>query len=731
MATQETHKLFEQITGSLEQKQVKQAVDALRSLLSVLQNWQLQETLDSLEDTYKTMLRYSLQNIQDPDRNKIYNDLIRLLYQTADTAFFQLKTANENLLFYERKRSFHFYVPESASELLKNLENIAEKTAVWDVLDTADKAKQIKDLSLQKETVIRKLFYSAWLSNHWSKDEKAQWKTVLAMDSNHLPALIITAVTLNLMETFDENKAALLFESAQNTNEDVQVRALTGIALFLRKYDKRLHLYPGLVERLNQLAEDPIFLRKMRHVVLQFIVSRDTEKITRKITDELIPEMMQKLGPKIGQKMQINELIGDLESDEEGKNPEWQDLIEQSGMQEKLQEISDLQMEGADVMHSSFIHLKNYPFFNEPSNWFMPFSMDPAIIDNEDVAKLSEILKTSTLLCNSDKYSFFFSVEQMPSAYRKMMIGQFSSEMSAVNEAQKTELKNASQTIGHSTRQYIQDLYRFYKLHPKRKDFEDIFATQPEFYKVSFIENLLQDKDSLLIICEYYFNRNYYADANELIDRLLQIDAEDAVLYQKKAYCLQMTGQLMAALDAYQKAEFLNANHSWTLKKLAHLHRILKNPQEALLYYKKAEQFNPDNLSLQLNIGHCHLELQEYEQALKYYFKVEYLSKNKEKAWRPLAWTSFLMGKYQQAADYYHKILETSPTADDYLNAGHVQLVMHNAAEAIRLYALSWKQSNQSQAEFASAFADDIPHLSEAGVDSMDLPFILDSVFYS
>ena len=174
----------------------------------------------------------------------------------------------------------------------------------------------------------------------------------------------------------------------------------------------------------------------------------------------------------------------------------------------------------------------------------------------------------------------------------------------------------------------------------------------------------------------------------------------------------------------------LNANHSWTIKKLAHLHRLLKNPKDALHYYKKAEQLNPNNLAIQLSIGHCYLELQDYELALKSYFKVEYLTKNKEKAWRPIAWTSFRMGKYRQAADYFNKLIENEPDETDYLNAGHVQLATGNPREAIRLYRLSYETGKQSQEDFAATFAQDIPDLVAAGVRETDVPFIIDGVFY-
>jgi hypothetical protein len=189
-----------------------------------------------------------------------------------------------------------------------------------------------------------------------------------------------------------------------------------------------------LTEQLHLLADNSEQVRKICHTLLQFILSRDTEKITKHITTELIPEMMQKMKPKKGNNPLI--FIGNSEQDDE-QNPEWKKFMESSELQEKLQEISELQMEGADVMHSSFINLKQYPFFNEPSNWFVPFSLESDAIENPELSQLAEMLQASTTLCNSDKYSFFWSILNMPDDHRKQMISQFTAENDAAKESQR------------------------------------------------------------------------------------------------------------------------------------------------------------------------------------------------------------------------------------------------------------------------------------------------------
>lgn len=730
MTKQEFQSYFQKTTETLEQKRLKEAFDLITFLLSNLQNWQLKEKLFELEDNYKMMLRYLTDGVKDPQRENIYYDLLRSVYQIADLTTLQIKTANSWSFYYDNRKSLEFYVPETSLQLIENLNDLTSKISLTDLLEEGEaKIKNLKEQEKEREKLESKIFRKIWLSDPWDSGEAQSWAGVLSnkLNPNSLLSLIISAITLSLEEAFDERKIVLLFDACESENEEIRQRALTGVLLFLRRYDKRLYLYPQINNRLEHLAENKGFTNDIRNIILQFILSKETEKITRIIKEEILPEMI-KISPKISNKIKLDDLMNDSGFDD--KNPEWQNLIEEAGLNDKLQEFSELQMEGADVMHSSFIHLKNYAFFNEFSNWFVPFSMRSEDIGNEEMAGLINVLTNSSILCNSDKYSFYFSISNMPEAYRKMMISQFSSESSAVQEMMKEELPDNSKKINPVARQYIQDLYRFYKLYPKRRDFQDIFEIKPDFYQVPSIEKLISDPETLMIIGEYYFNRNYFKEAVAIFDRMLEDDGNNEILLQKKGYCLQMQGKLEEALDNYLKAELINPNNSWTIKKLAYCYRALKQPREALGYYRKAEQLNPNNLSIELNVGHCYLELKDYTEALKSYFKVEYLADNKERAWRPIAWCSFLIGKYEQAMDYFKKIMEANPNATDFLNAGHTELAMGNTKEAVRLYGLSLKFPENSLDKFKEAFLTDVPDLINAGISKEDIPFLMDKIMY-
>jgi len=731
MNIQELKSIFRTTTEALEQKRLKDVFDKVGFLLSNISNWQLNEMLSEWQENYKRMLLYLSEGVNDPKQEKIYNDLLRSVYQLVDQTIVEIKFRIFSSYRYEMRRSAAMYAQATSEKLIDSMNDWIGKFTLLELLEEGEvKKDNLKTMDEEREKIEAKLFSKIWLSNLWNPDEQKVW--IQTLNNKIFPisslCLIISAITLNLEEVFDERKAQVLLDTCEHEQEELRQRALVGLLLFLRRYDKRLYLYPGINNRLLHLAEQKHFIKDIRFIIQQFILSKETEKITRIMKEEIIPGMM-KISPKLNNKIRMDELFGETGFDE--KNPEWQNIIEESGISDRLQEFSELQLEGADVMLSSFIHLKEYPFFHKIHNWFIPFVSSYQVMDDPNISDLFKVLFKSNILCNSDKYSFFLSISHMNEAKKDDTMGIYSADPSAIREMLQEEMPdNPSNKIHPEARMYIQDLYRFFKLFFRHNDFDDVFDVEPEFYKIPSIAQFISDEESLAIIGEYYFQKNHFTEAIAIFEYLLQNNSNNETFLQKKAYCLQMLGKLEEALSTYLKAELVNSNNSWTIKKLANCYRALKQPKNALEYYRKAAAISPDSLSIQLQIGHCYLELKDYSEALKCYFKVEYLSNNKEKAWRPIAWCSFLTGKYDEALDYYSKILESNPNAIDYLNAGHVRLAMSNNKEALSFYRQALNAQGDSFEKFLESFTADMPDLLQAGVKPENIPILLDCLMY-
>ena len=735
MDANETRKKLAVIRTQIENRELKKAIEGVRELTSDRQNWAILQQIDELDNNYRYMLHYLLEGKKDPEQKNIYRKLIRDLYRVADDAAGALLLRDSATLFYEKRRIMHLQTPLTIDELREIIAREADTYSFIGLLEEGpEKEERLRENRKTYEKSIQNLFYSVYASTRANADMIGAFSRF--MEDDRLPVqakeMFVSAVTMNLLQQFDAPKTELLLDLCRHADQQVATRAIVGIIPLIQLYSERWSLYPGMVSRLQLLADDKLFSRRFMAAVTGYIQAHETETITRRLTEEILPEMM-KLSPMIGKKIRLDEWMGESGLDE--KNPEWQKLLDEAGLSDKLQEFSNLQMEGADVFHSTFSNLKSYPFFQEMSNWFLPFdpqhsSLGTLFSDQSESMSLVDTMMRTSMICNSDKYSFCFSMMMMPEQYRRMMISQLGAEGDEIQKMlEEEEVMNPYRKEETLINHTIRDLYRFFKLFRRHDEFSDIFTLPLNYHKLDPFAPVVQQQVNLEKIALYYFEKNHFSEALSAYSMLAEEGIGKSEVWQKIGYCRQMLADIRGALDAYLHAELLDEQNSWVLHRIASCYRVLKEPESALTYYRRLEQLRPDDLNIQLQIGHCHLELKQYETALNNYFKVELLNSSNTRAWRSIAWCAFLSRKFDVAQSYYARILEQKPNAHDYLNAGHVQLCLDNSGETVNLYRRSQELAGSFE-NFRELLAEDEDELQEAGVDISILPIILDGMCY-
>ena len=724
MTIQEINKAYNRIIGSLDEKELKNAFDFLQGLIAGIREYSFQDRLNELQDTYKYMLRYRIEGAKDPMQDQIYNNLIASSYEFADIVKHKALSVDSPLSYYSRRRMMQKELT-NYDQLHKVLRN-ASLVKIETPTGTITEQQQI-----ESATIL--LFNKIWTSNPLNKEEIASIRNLL--NDQELPFIIgsqiVSALMLGLQAAFDKEKLLLLFDAANIQEDEIRYRALIGILLTLYTYRKRTALYPQIADRLAALSEGfPNFTKAIRTITLRFILARETEKITRKLQDEIIPEMI-KLGPKISQKINLKDINPELLGNE--MNPEWQNMLSNSSLGKKMEEFSELQQEGADVMHSTFVHLKHFPFFRELGNWFMPFTTEHSAFGNQLSKNQTEkdMLDSMTLaafMCNSDKYSLYFSMMQLPDQARQMMMGQFGSQASEMIQQTKEELISKRGKLEIISGQYIQDLYRFFKLSVRKSEFRDIFKEKLDLHHVPALDNILHWEDVLFPIADFYLSKERWDEAIEIYEELETIggfEGESAEYYQKFGYALQKRKKYAEAIQAYLKADTLKPDNIWNNRHLAICYRLNRNYQVAITYYKKVEEAAPEDTNVTFHIGSCLAELGQYEEALNYFFKLDFIENNCIKAWRGIGWCSFISQKHEQAMKYYEKIIEQKPLAIDYMNAGHVAWVMGDIQKASVFYGKAITASGNRE-RFLEMFHKDEEALLTQGIREEDIPLMLD-----
>jgi tetratricopeptide (TPR) repeat protein len=345
--------------------------------------------------------------------------------------------------------------------------------------------------------------------------------------------------------------------------------------------------------------------------------------------------------------------------------------------------------------------------------------------EHTDVYKSVAIgLEKSAYMCNSDKYSFFLNIGNLPKMQKNMIINLFKMESEAIAEIKQDDiLLNKNVENKEIITQYIQDLYRFFKIHPDKKEFNDFFSQKLDIYKKSFFDSCVDSLETYRNIAELYFKKNYYDDATEVFKILVQKGENRSEIFEKIGYSYQRLLNYQMALEFYHKADFFDVNKLWITKKIAFCYLKLNNYEKALEFYQKAEKENDQDLHTQTNIGLCYLNLEDHNNALKHYFKVEYFSPSNIKVLRPIAWCSFVNGKFDSAIKYYNKLIEKESTKYDFLNLAHSYWCSGDKPNAIKNYKIALEK-NDDKDEFFKDFFEDYKYLLNNNIDAFEIKLL-------
>lgn len=728
MTIKELNRAYRKVTGLLTSKQVKDALDELALLCKHCRNTDLISQLEGHTNTYKNILKYSFEFGDDPEKVKVYQRLLRSILALADDVVDDIIRSGKMLSYYEIYTLSEGEAERATGEMMKLTERIKLKnqsgvTAEWE----SDK---------EYREVLNKVFTIILLNNKLNDRNIALIERI--NDPDGIPwydkSIIVSALTLSLLRYFDTGKVDMLFRFYESGEHQVWQRALLGLVIAFGHYDHRIGYYPELIHRMTATQGMRDLNKTVENIIIQFIKAKETEKITRKIQDEILPEMIR-IKSRLEEKLDLENILTNLNP--EDKNPEWENFFKETpGVYNKLEEFTKMQMEGADVFLGAFTMLKGFEFFRGIQNWFLPFYKEnehvSSFLDNNNQVNnmhgLLEGIERSSFLCNSDKYSFCLNLKQMSAFQKTNMMEFFNAELKAMNEiSMDEELLNSETRNKAVITQYFQDLYRFFRLHPLRHEFGDIFGMSNELHNAEFFRIWVDDTDTFRNIGEYFFEKEYYKEALNVFAKVI-VNRQNYEIFEKMAYSCQKLCDFDRALDYYHKAELYGRNKLWLMNRIAYCSRKNGDYDTALDYYGQAEKLDPDNQDIQLSLAQTYLEMENYSEALKYYFRIEYTQPDNYKVYRPIAWCSFMLGKFETSGKYLSRSMEITSNRHDYMNMGHICWCMGNKKDAIENYRKCVRAGNMDFELFTKAFTDDSKYLISKGIQEFDIVLMSDYI---
>ena len=685
----EIENVYRKVRAFLQKNLLKDAFDALGTLLNGENLWQFADRKNELEDTYRTMLRYVVEGAPDPERTALLEKLRNAVTELADALRERLLVRLADNYEYQEIQRNALSMRECQS--LKN---------EFSLLSPVENRAEYERLTME-------IFNRLWLTERYTEAEYD-----LLQSASGQP-VVVSAVMLHLLRLYDEKSLLLLFDiSETETDNDLRCRAMVALAVAMYKYDDRFESHPALRNRLLLASENTAWRADFIQAMLQIVRTKDTDAVTKKLKEKILPEMI-KFRTKIEREISSDEEFMKNFSEE---NPEWKKklkLAQDYNFSEKLMdEFLEMQKNGADVFMSSFAQLKNFDFFAKVSNWFLPFDISHSSLQksftNETEKRKVDLMLQSGYMCDSDKYSFCLSLSQIPSSQRDMLFLSMGADRDALEEMYKDRKAEVTKkNVIFSA--CLQNVYRYYRIFGNRQHLTDIFTMKFAFVDTHFAQAMRFSVPELLKFAEYYFVSGHYEEALVIYERMSLSD-KDAEIYQKTGFCHQHLQQFGQALDCYERADLMLPDNKWTLRRLAFCYRIEKRYEKALDCYRRLSAQQPDDLDLMLNEGYCQMELQAYDDAFRTFFKAEYTAPANRNVFRALLWCSFLSHKFEQAEKYAEKLMTATPNAVDLMNVGHVKWALGKRHEALNFYC----QSVRLDAKSINGFMENIARDSEA-----------------
>ena len=338
---------YNQLCSLLSSKKIKDALDILNELVaeSAFSDFFVQQ--EYLESTYEQMLRYTLEGVHDPEREKVYRKLQVSILKLADKVRAALLMKYAGWHTFTLKDDLEKKQKLTGKGVIETLDDLAFRIELDEIINEDKTTPKTSDT--KRKDLLMEIFKHLWLTDNYFEAENSLVNALVTCRDFtwYEQALQVSAILLSGLRYWDEQKIHRLIDFSEMEDPQVSGRALVALVILLYTYDNRLHLYPSLIGRL-EILKDSIDLDKiLEQIVLQINRSRDTLELGKKLKEDIIPEMA-KLKPKLEDKLRMEDLEDD--EGEEKRNPDWESVFEESDdLYQKVDEFMKLQMEGADV----------------------------------------------------------------------------------------------------------------------------------------------------------------------------------------------------------------------------------------------------------------------------------------------------------------------------------------------------------------------------------------------
>ena len=639
-----------------------------------------------------------------PKLQKIWDDYLLL----------EMMTSNNNYLLSLRNKVRASGRDWSWGEIRKRLESFVSNIALLQLQNDNEATQQQLDVIYEEQKKYRQQMFIYVLTElRFSEGDIQELEDLLLTPTidNIDQRMIVSALTINGLMVFDPLKLQLLVK-VYCKSEDIPVRqyALVGWALTLPR--QPFHADDSLVQMIKHLLDNDATVREeLAQLQIQLAYCQSAAEDSQKFQESIMPDIMKASNMRFtdkGVEMQEDDPMDDIlgRSNTEKKMEE---------IEERMRSYMDKRSQGMDLFFQGFKHMKRYPFFNDISNWLVPFyhehpDIAPALRQMGGNGMLNLMLDAP--MCDNDKYSFVFAFLSIMNKVPQEIIEQL--QHTAPPENAYRDWMSDPAIL---RRNYLQSLYRFFKLFPYSESFVNPFDEySPEFISSPraslFVANsvLMHTRfdEKIIELLKYFTRMEYDDDVDSILDEFV-IDREDSfdlcyvralawlgdiydpydidIFKHNIEYCLKVKPESVQVKKLYAKWLFSCEKY-----------------QEARTLFGQLMEAKDGNRNFMFSYALCCHKLGDIDEAKRVLFRLAYEHPDDREVAILLASILLLEGKIEDAYKYVEKMQDND--LDDQAKKELVVirtlclLALNRRDEAVRCYAPSIGQLSESSSHY-------------------------------
>lgn len=680
------------------------------------------DRLDDISSSYNLMCDYLLKGYKDDHREGLYQQLACRLDRVIGDMLMYVTARFDN--------SISAYISVASQQEL-NIDDLRHSLEAF-VSDAAmlslepddkqnDEAKAIYD---KRQNLLQSAFNRIVGSPQWTSEVSIDMRQLLVSPTiDSVDALTLTsAIMLSALLVPDAWKLSTLagIYSLASDNK-LKQRSLVGWVFALSVTD--LSLYPAVRKQIETMLKDADVCGELLQLQMQVIYCMNAERDNEMIKKDVMPTIMN------NQNLEISRYgIREKEEDpmDDILHPDEADR-KMEDMEKSIRKMVDMQKQGADIYFGGFSKMKRFGFFYTLSNWFTPFYKQHPQLRNLskemlDAGIMDAIFRVGPF-CESDKYSFALGMSsiygRLPKNIREM-VANGDASMHVMGES----ADNDNESVVYIRRQYLQDLYRFFRLNDCRHAFSDPFA----------------ENGNHLFMAESIYRKYLGVEARRMERFALKhkrLDDVRALIAEyfdsESADDLSVKARLEMLDHKYDEAEALYARAFG--KKQDDL-SVLKGYAQASFYaghfdiateqYRRLAERQPQKTLYRLNLAISLINADKADEGVKVLYELYYNYPDDIDVKRALAWGQLCLKHLEQAGKLYDEILSAdNKTAADYLNAGYCKWFSNDLTSAVSLFGEYKKEAERhlqkgQSIDFMRKLSEDASLLDIYGVAEVD-----------